>query len=201
MKILGISFSPRKNGNTVAMLTEALNAAEAAGAEVELYSVNGKNLQPCDGCWSCVKTGRCHIKDDMEALHDKMLAAEGIVFGTPVYFYGMTAQAKTVIDRSLGLVTPERNLANKVCGVVSSCGSLGMIDAIKDFTYYIFTRHMLPANHVSAYMSISGGLDKMPKCRQCLNDLGKQMVALVNIGFKYPPEYIKGPSAFGTHTM
>jgi multimeric flavodoxin WrbA len=201
MKILGISCSPRKNGNTVAMLTGALNAAETAGAKVELYTVADKNLLPCDGCWACVKTGRCHIKDDMAALHDKMLAADGIIFGTPVYFYGMTAQAKAIIDRSLGLVTSERNLANKVCGVVASCGSIGMIDPLKDFTYYIFTKHMLPANQVSAYMSISGGLDKMPKCCQCLNDLGKQMVALVKIGFKYPPEYIKGPSAFGTHTM
>jgi multimeric flavodoxin WrbA len=79
----------------------------------------------------------------MEALQDKMLAADGIIFGTPVYFYGMTAQAKTVIDRSLGLVTPERNLANKVCGVVASCGSLGMIDAIRFYLLY-FTRRMLP---------------------------------------------------------
>ena len=64
MKILGISFSPRKEGNTVAMLKEALAAAKKEGAEVELYSVAGKNIQPCDGCWGCTKTGKCHIKDD-----------------------------------------------------------------------------------------------------------------------------------------
>ena len=72
MKILGVSFSPRKEGNTVAMLNEALAAAKKDGAEVELYSVAGKNIQPCDGCWGCTKTGKCHIKDDTAELLDKM---------------------------------------------------------------------------------------------------------------------------------
>jgi len=60
---------------------------------------------------------------------------------------------------------------------------------------------MLPANHVAAYPSMQDGVEKMPRCRQELRDLGKQMVALVNMGFTYPPEYIKGPTTFGTHTM
>ena len=62
MKILGISGSPRKNGNTVAMLNESLQAAQGDGAEVELYSVSGRNIQPCDGCWGCRGTGECHIR-------------------------------------------------------------------------------------------------------------------------------------------
>jgi len=106
MKILAISCSPRKDGNTVAMLNEALKAAKTEGAETELYSVSGKNIQPCDGCWGCTKTGKCHIKDDAALLFDKMLAADGIIFGTPVYFYGMTAQAKAIIDRTIALREP-----------------------------------------------------------------------------------------------
>ena len=78
MKILAISCSPRSNGNTVAMLAEVLAAAQEAGAEVELYSVAGKDIQPCDGCWTCVETGRCHKDDDTETLIGKMLAADGI---------------------------------------------------------------------------------------------------------------------------
>ncbi len=94
MKILAISCSPRKNGNTVAMLEEVLHGARGKNAETELFSVSGKNLQPCDGCWTCTSSGECHINDDMKDLHDRMVEADGIVFGTPVYFYGMTAQAK-----------------------------------------------------------------------------------------------------------
>ncbi len=200
MKILGISFSPRKNGNTVAMLTRALDSAKAAGADVELYSVAGKDIKPCDGCWGCTKTGRCHIKDDAPGLFDKILAADGLIFGTPVYFWGMTAQAKTVIDRSIQFFGPERGLAGKVCGVVASCGSLGMVDVLKDFSYFIVQRRMLPANQVSAYIGSPGDLEKMPKCLKALDDLGRQMVALVKMDFKYPVEFIGGPGAFGTHT-
>ena len=200
MKILGISCSPRENGNTVAMLNEVLKAAKDDGAEVELYSVAGKNIQPCDGCWGCTKTGRCKIKDDGALLLDKMTEADGIIFGTPVYFWGMTAQAKAIIDRTISLGKPERSLNNKVCGVVASCGSLGMVDVLKDFSYYIIQRRMLPANHVSAYLMNPEDLKNMPKCLKALNDLGRQMVALVKMNFKYPEEFFKGPGAFGTHT-
>ena len=101
MKILAVSCSPRKQGNTEILLNEALEGAKAEGAEVELYRVSGKNIQPCDGCWSCMKEGQCHIKDDMQELYEKLLAADGIIFGTPIYFYNMTAQAKTLLDRTL----------------------------------------------------------------------------------------------------
>jgi multimeric flavodoxin WrbA len=201
MKILAISCSPRREGNTVVMLGETLAAAEAEGAEVELYSVAGKDIQPCDSCWSCAKTGRCHREDDVELLIDKMLTADGIVFGVPVYFHGMSAQAKAIIDRTISLNSPERCLANKVCGVVASAGSLGLIQVLKDFTFYAHVQHMLPANHVAAYPGIQDGIDKMPKCREELRDLGRQMVALINIGFRYPAEYIRGITTFGTHTM
>jgi multimeric flavodoxin WrbA len=198
MKILGISCSPRKDGNTVAMLNEALKSAKADGAEVELYSVAGKNLQPCDGCWACLKTGKCCIDDDMDVLLDKILEADGLIFGTPIYFWGMTAQAKTIIDRTIML--GPKNFKSKPCGVIASCGSLGMVDALKDFSYYIVQRQMLPANQVSAYIMKPEDLQNMTKCLEALKMQGRQMVALVKMGFRYPEEFLKGPGAFGTHT-
>jgi multimeric flavodoxin WrbA len=200
MKILGVSCSPRKKGSTIAMLEKALAGAKVEGAEVELYSVAGKNIQPCDGCWGCIKTGKCHIKDDMQELYEKLVTADGIIFGTPIYFWGMTAQAKAVMDRTIALNQPGRNTNNKVCGVVASCGSLGLADALKDWTYYIVQRRMLPANQVSAYLMSPDDLNKMEKCLNALDQLGRQMVALVKLNFKYPEEFFKGPGAFGTHT-
>jgi len=200
MKILGVSFSPRKNGNTVAMLSRALESAKAAGAETELYSVAGKDIKPCDGCWGCMKAGKCHIKDDAPELFGKILAADGLILGSPVYFWGMTAQAKAVIDRSIQFMGPDRGLANKVCGVVASCGSLGMVDVLKDFSYFIVQKRMLPANQVSAYLHGPEDLEQMPRCVKALEDLGRQMAALVKMNFKYPMEFAGGPGAFGTHT-
>lgn len=200
MKILGISCSPRKSGNTVAMLDEALKSASADGADVELYSVSGKNIQPCRACRSCSKEGICAQDDDMQELYEKILEADGIIFGTPIYFYGMASQAKAIMDRTIALSHPERNMNNIVCGVVSVCGSLGLVDALKDYSFYIIQKRMLPANQIAAYLSGPEELEKMEKCRKALNDLGRQIVALVNMNFKYPSEYFKGPQAFGTHT-
>jgi multimeric flavodoxin WrbA len=199
MKILGISGSPRKEGATVTMINEALQAAAADGAEVELFSVAGKNIKGCEGCWSCTKTGKCKIKDDVTVLFEKMLAADGIIFGSPVYFYGMTAQAKAIIDRTISLREPGKNLANKVFGVVTSAGSLGMVDVLKDLSFYCVQRRMLPANQVSAYIGPEG-LNNMPKCLEALKMQGRHMVALIKMNFKYPEEFAKGPGAFGTHT-
>jgi multimeric flavodoxin WrbA len=129
MKVLGLSCSPRKEGNSMLLLNEALRGAKKEGAETELYSVADKDFKPCEGCWACTKNGICHIKDDMSELQEKMLAADGIIFGVPIYFYGMSAQAKTIIDRTIALGTPGRSLANKVGGVVVTAGSLGLVDA------------------------------------------------------------------------
>jgi multimeric flavodoxin WrbA len=200
MKILGISASARKDGNTVAMLNEALKAAKADGAEVELFSVAGKDIKGCEGCWSCMKTGKCKINDDVAVLFEKMLAADGIIFGAPVYFWGMTSQAKAIIDRTISLNKPGRNLANKVWSVVTSAGSLGMVDVLKDLSFYAVQRRLLPANQVSAYIMGPEDLQKMPKCLEALKMQGRQMVALVKMNFKYPEEFAKGPGSFGTHT-
>jgi multimeric flavodoxin WrbA len=200
MKILAISCSPRKNGNTVAMLEEVLHGARGKNAETELFSVSGKNLQPCDGCWTCTSSGECHINDDIKDHHDRMVEADGIVFGTPVYFYGMTAQAKTILDRSMPLGHPDRNLTSKVAGVVVNCGSLGLVDVLKDLSYYIIQRKMIPANQVSAYIASPDDLKNMEQCTKALHTLGEQMVALAETGFKYPSEYMVRGIAYGTHT-
>ena len=200
MKILALSCSPRKQRNTVTLLEEALKGARQEGAEVELYSVSGKTIQPCDGCGTCRETGNCHIQDDMQELYRKMLAADGIIFGTPVYFYNMTAQTKNIIDRTMGMGHPDMGLANKVGGVVAVAGSFGLASAVKDLYFYIITRPMIPASYVAAYAGPAGDVKKLEKCMKAAHDLGRQMVQLAAQKFEYPAEFI-GPSfAFGTHT-
>jgi multimeric flavodoxin WrbA len=200
MKILAISCSPRKKGNTVTILEEALKGARQEGAEVELYSLSGKKIEPCDGCGTCNETGQCHIKDDMQELYQKMLAADGIIFGTPVYFGNMAAQAKAVIDRTIVTNHPSMSLANKVGGAVALAGSLGLGNAIKDLCFYIITRRMLPASYVAAYAGPPGDVKKLKKCMKAAYDLGRQMARLVALNFKYPADIIVPSIAFGTHT-
>ncbi len=198
MKILALSFSPRRGGNTEILLDRALSGAAREGAATELYRVVEHDIKPCDGCMACWHTGECHIADEMPVLADKMLAADGILYGTPVYFYNMTAQGKTVIDRTIVLNRPERNLANKVGGVVAVAGSFGLVDAVKDLYFYMVTRRMLPASFVAAYAGGKGEVKELPKCMQAAEDLGRHMVQIAASGFRYP----EGGThiAYGTHT-
>jgi multimeric flavodoxin WrbA len=200
MKILAISCSPRRKGNTATLLEEALKGAQQEGAEVELYSLSGKKIEPCDGCGSCVKTGKCHIEDDMQELYPKMVESDGIIFGTPVYFYNVASQAKAIVDRGMLTNHPDMSLANKVGGIVTVAGSFGLASAVKDLYFYIISRHMLPANYVAAYAGPPGGVKELEKCMKAAFDLGRQMVILAAKKFEYPPEFL-GPSiAYGTHT-
>jgi multimeric flavodoxin WrbA len=200
MKILGLSCSPRKQGNTVIMLDEALKGAGHEGSEVELYSVSGRDIKPCDGCYSCISKGVCHIKDDMQTLYDKLVEADGIIFSTPIYFYSMTAQGKAIMDRSIALNQPERTLTNKVGGIIVIAGSIGLIDAIKDFYFYIAHRQMLPANFVGAYAMDKGDIKNREQGMKAAWDLGRQMVQLVSMNFEYPSEFRSNFYAYGTHT-
>ncbi len=200
MKILGLSCSPHLQGNTVTLLNEALRGAQAEGAAIELYSVAGKQIQPCEGCQTCFKTGECKIKDDMQPLYAKLLESDGIIFGTPVYFWDVTAQAKTIIDRTYAFNRPEKSLANKVGGIVVTAGSLGIIDVLKELYFFMATRRIIPANYVAAYPTPQSGLKEMEKCLKASYDLGRQMVLIAEQKFEYPKEIPRSAPAYGTHT-
>ena len=200
MKILGISCSPRKKGNTVMLLEEMLRGAEEDGAQIELFSVSGKNIRGCDGCYSCYATGKCHIEDDMQPLYEKMIESDGIVFGSPIYFYGMTAQAKAIMDRVFALNRPNRALVNKVGGVIVVAGSLGIVDALKDYYFFFGVQRIFPANFVAAYATNKGDASQLEKGMNSAFRLGKEMVQLVKKKFEYPKEFPPNFFAFGTHT-
>lgn len=99
-KVLVISASPRKGGNSETLAKEFAKGAQEAGHTVEMVSLHDKTIGFCTGCFACQKTGRCVIKDDADIIAQKMLKAEVIAFATPVYFYDMSGQMKTMLDRS-----------------------------------------------------------------------------------------------------
>ena len=191
MKILGLSCSPRKQGNTETLVAEALEGARSEGAEAELFSVHGKDIRPCDGCQTCVTTSICHIEDDMQEVFRKMIAADGIIFGTPIYFYTMSAQAKAIMDRTYSIRRPEFQLASKVGGVIAVAGGIGLMEAIKDWYFYIAINHMLAADYVSAYAGGRGEVRDQERVMKAAWELGRQMVQLVNTGFRFPEEYAR----------
>lgn len=102
MKVLGIIGSPRTGGNADVVVGEVLRGAASQGAQVEKVYLNDLNVRPCQACDVC-KHGKgyvgCIQDDDMLELYDKLIAADALVFGCPIYCFGPTAQAKAFIDR------------------------------------------------------------------------------------------------------
>ena len=103
MKVLGIMGSPRRQSNTDILLDKALEGAREAGAEVEKVLVSKLEISPCLEIYACRKDGNCAIKDDMQLLYKKLLEADHIILASPMFFYGVTSQAKAVIDRCQAL--------------------------------------------------------------------------------------------------
>jgi multimeric flavodoxin WrbA len=99
MYVLGIVGSPRIGGNTDILVDEVLAGAEEAGASTEKVVLNKLEIKPCQACDSCYKTGKCFQNDDMELLLEKMEKSNIWILGTPIYWWGPTAQFKAFLDR------------------------------------------------------------------------------------------------------
>lgn len=99
-KVLVISTSPRKGGNSNLLADEFVRGAREAGNSVEKITLYDKTIGFCKGCLACQRTQRCVIHDDADAIAQSMLTADVIVFATPIYYYGMCGQMKTMLDRA-----------------------------------------------------------------------------------------------------
>jgi multimeric flavodoxin WrbA len=105
LKILAIIASPRgMQGNTGRLLEEVLAGVHEAGAETEVLSLKTLHVQPCVACDICHSTGLCNIKDDYEAIKDKLLACDGFILASPNYIFSVSAQMKALFDRCNGLI-------------------------------------------------------------------------------------------------
>ena len=100
-KILILSASPRKGGNSDILCQQFMKGAEVAGHQVEMISLYDKQIGFCRACYACFRTGKCVLKDDMEEILDKMQAADVFVVATPTYFLTMNGMLKNTIDRFL----------------------------------------------------------------------------------------------------
>lgn len=101
-RVLGIIGSPRRGGNTEILVDEMLAGATEAGAPTEKVILSKLDIGPCRACDACAKIGKCVQEDDMHALLEQMAQSDVWVLGTPVYYWGPTAQFKAFIDRWYG---------------------------------------------------------------------------------------------------
>lgn len=95
-----ISTSLRSNSNSEALADEFIRGAQDGGNQAEKVSLRSKSISFCRGCFACLKNGRCVINDDANVIAEKMLNADVLVFASPIYYYEMCGQMKTLLDRA-----------------------------------------------------------------------------------------------------
>ncbi|MFW5915550.1 MAG: flavodoxin family protein [Planctomycetota bacterium] len=129
MHTVCISGSPREQSNTDYLLNLVLN-----GMDGELIKLSDCRIEPCNSCWGCVKTRECTIKDDMtDTIIPKILKADIIVLGSPVYFNNVSAQMKAFMDRTWAIRTKLRNKVGAAVVVGRRYGAESAITAIHSF--------------------------------------------------------------------
>ncbi len=111
--VIAFACSPRSGGNTDLLLQAAVEGAEQGGARVEGFNLREMDIAPCRHCGGCAGGGRCVVEDDMQRLYEPLSTADRVIIASPVFFMGLTAQAKIMIDRCQPLWV-QRNLGEDV---------------------------------------------------------------------------------------
>ena len=124
MKVLGISGSPNESGSTAYAVRYALDILKGGGMETRYISLSGRKINPCRGCWTCTKEGKCIFDDDMAEIKDAMIWCDGLILASPVYFGLVTGQVKVMMDRSVPVRVHNSafSMAGKVGGGIA-CGA------------------------------------------------------------------------------
>jgi len=186
MKVVAFNGSARKDGNTWLLLKRVLSVLEAEGVETELIQLAGEQIHGCTACRTCFETKnqRCSITTDkVNEYIQKMLAADGIILGSPTYFGMMSPEMKALIDRA-GFVcraTPDmlRLKVGAAVAVARRAGALTTFDAINHF--FLINQMVVPG---SSYWNIGmankkGEIDKDEEALKTMDDLGRNMAWLI----------------------
>lgn len=129
-KVLIISTSMRNNANSEILAHETEKGALTAGHEVEFVSLKDKNIGFCKGCMACQKLGHCVINDDANPITEKIKNCDVLVWATPVYYYEMSGQMKTLIDRANSLYVSEYKLKDVYLITTSADGSDNVVQTV-----------------------------------------------------------------------
>ena len=186
MKVVAFNGSARKDGNTAILLRRVLQVLEAEGVETEFIQLAGEQIRGCNACRTCFssKNNRCVIEDDnVNAYIQKMVEADGIILGSPVYFSMMSPELKALIDRAGYVAMANDCLFKRKAGAavvaVRRAGAIPTFDAINHF--FLISQMIIPA---SSYWNVGFGRKKGDvkadkEGLKTMEDLGKNMAWLL----------------------
>ena len=152
MKILAIVGSPRPKGNTSYLVDQALQEAAARGFETEKIILTEYRVNPCDGHENCASFSACKHDDDVPMILDKFINADGIILGSPVYYYNMTAQMKAFVDRNYFLYTHGIPPKMFCAGLIIIGGGAGLEDAFTALRRFVRLSTDIPDDRIVMLM-------------------------------------------------
>lgn len=171
MKIVVITGSPRKSGNSFAMTDAFVRKAEACGHIVQRFDSAFMNIGGCHACETCYKTGKaCSFDDDFNLIAPAVLEADAVVYTMPVYWYSIPAQIKGVIDRLFSLVVGGKKVAGKKCALITCCeeDDMRVMDGVRipiERSAALLEWEMVGEVLVPGVLKV-GDIDKTDGCRQ-----------------------------------
>ena len=186
MKVVAFNGSARKDGNTAILIRRVLQVLEKKRIETELIQLAGEHIRGCNACRTCytTKDKRCAIDDDnVNAYIQKMLEADGIILGSPVYFSMMTPEMKALIDRTGYVARANRDMFKRKVGAavvaVRRAGGIPTFDAINHF--FLISQMIIPG---SSYWNIGfgrkkGDVESDEEGMKTMDDLGRNMAWLI----------------------
>ncbi len=145
IKVIGISGSPRKGGNTEILVKHSLEAAKKEGADTEIILLSEKKIEPCTACGGC-SSGSCIIDDDFVEVFDKITEADALIFACPSYYESMTPQMKALIDRSgtfNGAAFGRTKFDGKIAGAMSVARRTGLANVWTQLLLFILSQKMI----------------------------------------------------------
>lgn len=170
-KIVVITGSPRKEGNSFAMTEAFIKAAEAKGHTVTRFDTSSMKIGFCHACETCYKTGKaCSFDDDFNLIAPAILDADAVVFSMPVYWYSIPAQIKGVIDKMFSLVVGGKDIAGKECALITCCEEedMSVMDGVRipiERTAAFIKWNMIGEVLIPGVLEV-GAIDKTDGCAQ-----------------------------------
>jgi multimeric flavodoxin WrbA len=158
MKALGISGSPRKNGNTEILTAHCLKAMAEEGLDTELVSLAGMDIRGCNACNYCRENDGCSIEDDLQPVYEKMVAADAIIIASPVYFGSATALVKGLLERTGFMSFREDPFRGKVGGPLVVARRAGKNFTFMELMHWFHIKGVI--NPGSTYWNVAIGREK-----------------------------------------
>lgn len=186
MKVLAINGSARKDGNTAIIIGKVFEELNAAGIETEMIQFAGTIIEPCKACWACGGQNNCvHKKDMFREVYEKMLDADGIILGSPVYSANVSANMQAFLERAAVVGDMNRDgktMKHKVGASVVAARRGGALQAVDTMNHFFLNHEMYVVGSTYwniVYGQMPGDVLKDEEGLENMKNLGQNMVYLL----------------------